>query len=741
MMQKEVSEECAPAQVAPTSPATSTLPNPQTASQPHPQTPSQPDQAEPSPVSCMSIYTTNGDPGSPLGSLTTHVDLAEGALPAVEPQAQEASTLEEDIQMTSQPQDDVHMDSQSQEEKLVDHMTPVKPPAMQDSDSKMHTPPPVTPSLAVDVAAQDADSKDASPESVSALPTPATTAPPSDRAPSPTPALFTLGRSAVAEHFKRARIFPKTRELMRYSSFTTSMIASRGFERGTLPMRQTTPPLLKRRYSIDVNTVNDWNIRRSSFKHEEVRHMYRSRFSSEQHTNKSQPETQLLDCRSLEVTNPFTTLMDLPIPARYLAFAPTWLLNPQYNTDIYLELGDATIRNDAFWFITVTSWRDWGNEVWMRDESIDMALEVLRREADCESHGIAIANSTMAQICYFAAFSEDSTSQEYDEYKARFRGKNWIFLVVNDAIGGIENGGTHWSLVAMDLKYRHAYYYDSLYNDRYHTDMGRDISLGMLNILGEKAHHWKYNVMHDCPNQNWDNQFELDSGACGPFVYKMTEILVDRIKEHRRMGREDECYIHIDWAFRAQFKAIFHSLEVRESIKRRIAQWKALTDTPKLVDQHDQGAIRDVRDIALDDGPVVSIEVPPPRPVLPFRREPHRAARHTNHYSQSHHRRGSNRDDAIEVKDSDSDLSSNVSSSGRTEVHDIELDDNPVSVPFENPDVIMSDDGTVEDDYDCHDNGISINRHAEFDEDASGGVNLPEDADDENEDHAVTRIA
>jgi hypothetical protein len=376
----------------------------------------------------------------------------------------------------------------------------------------------------------------------------------------------------------------------------------------------------------------------------------------------------------------------------------------------------------------------------MRDESIDMALEVLRRDADCDAHGIAIANSTMAQICYFAAFSEDSTSQEYDEYKVRFCDKYWIFLVVNDAIGGNENdgrSGTHWSLVAMDVRKKYAFYYDSLFKDSaYHQGMGCDISRGMLKILGEDERNWRYHIEKDCPNQNWQNQYDYDDGACGPFVFTMINILVERIKRFRRDGREHECWINIDRRFGSYFMTKFHSLRVREDIKMRIARWKAHTDGQQIADQYDQDAIRDVNDIVLDDGPVISFEVPR-RPVIPLRKVPRRPVRYTNHQG------GSSRKDAIEVEDSDSDLSSNASSSGHTEVHDIKLDDEPENDPFDDPDVdiVMNDENTVEDNYDYHHGGVSII----VNEDASEGhrtvPNSPEHSDKEAEVQAVTRLA
>lgn len=80
---------------------------------------------------------------------------------------------------------------------------------------------------------------------------------------------------------------------------------------------------------------------------------------------------------------------------------------PPFDADVYLELGAVMIHNDSFHYIGDTNWGN-DRDPWMRDESLDMALETLRLDLKCDDHAIAIANSTVAQICLFAAESEDS---------------------------------------------------------------------------------------------------------------------------------------------------------------------------------------------------------------------------------------------------------------------------------------------------------------------------------------------
>ncbi|KAF1834444.1 hypothetical protein BDW02DRAFT_579630 [Decorospora gaudefroyi] len=643
----------------------------------------------------MSASTNDGESGSAEGMQAVAPNSPDRAQPQIGSQTRMASSHQESAELASQSEVDVPSDSQLQGEACVDHMSSVSPPSTQDRDAKTSTTPSTTPPSTEYTVAICASAGAASPQKVASPPTPtaSTTASSSELTPSPPtgPHLPNMTPQAREARHLRTHIYQKTRQTIRVATNKMSLVAARGFERGILPTRQTVPPLLKRRYSIDANTTPNWstwlarNLKGGGI---EVHNMRKS--SVERSTNSGQRAPQNLQAHHLDPL-PTRAPWYMPDPSRYAAFATVWSDVP-FNTGIYLELGDVTLHNDAFWWIGATSATLAGPEVWMRDESLDMALEVLRRDANCDAHSIAIANSTMAQICYFAAMGGVGSMNEYVEYKMRFYEKQWIFLVVNDAIGCSENtgtSGTHWSLVAMDRRAKRTYYYDSLYvNNGHYQQIGQDISLGMLRILGEDLCEWRYQIAYNSPNHFLHNQFSLDGGACGPFVFKMVEMLVDRIKWFQSVGREDECCIDLEPDFPSLFKNAFHSQQVRFHIQKSIRRWKGIDVAPGIADLHDLNAIQGAG-VVLTNGPVVAFDIPR-RAVLSVAQQDRRTRKlRTRSRNRSLCRAGSTRETAIDVDDvdnvvgnmsDDSEASSNAtviiypSSDGPSEDETVDLD-------------------------------------------------------------------
>ncbi|KAI4920187.1 hypothetical protein J4E90_002327 [Alternaria incomplexa] len=518
--------------------------------------------------------------------------------------------------MPSQSQDNAPDPVQSPEQEHADNSHPPSPRSNQDHAGKMSTTPPVTP--------PHTPSMDEEPQSPSSSvssdwwtelgvppppPKPHTVMSP-DRA-----VLFKDISESLAKRKMQRNIFSKTRESMSYQGHGILVLSSRGFERDHLPTKQTRPPLLKRRYSVEVNTTTGWEQQTDRWEAAicQVKH-YQKPYFSEHFTHVTQTyDIPELSSKEVDPLPALAHWVQLPHPARYTAFAPAFSdhLEPPHNEGVFLTLGDVTLHNDSFNYIGATNARIYGQEVWMRDESLDMALEVLRHDYDCDAHKIGIANSTVAQICYFAQMS--GYTAEYEQYRSRYADKNWVFIVINDGIGGVENngyGGLHWSLAVLDRVSKTCYYFDSLFVKlKYYQDLGRDMSMGMLHILDENPEDWRYLEQFNSPDQNENNRFKDDGGACGPFVYKMSHLLILAIKRCQLEGREHHCDLKLPCGFPESFGEDFHSQEVRYEIQRRIARWAHKELSSRYVDEWDCAQIQGT-DAVLDDGPVVAFEVP-----------------------------------------------------------------------------------------------------------------------------------
>jgi hypothetical protein len=228
----------------------------------------------------------------------------------------------------------------------------------------------------------------------------------------------------------------------------------------------------------------------------------------------------------------------------------------------------------------------------MRGESFGMALEVLRRDMNCDVYDIGFADENAAQMMYAAMLSKDGHTCYYDTLRKQLDGKSWIFILMNDGIGGDVHGGSHWSLIVMDRIHKLVHYYDSfkIKEPKQHVIAG-DISCGLLAVLGEDASWWCFCVEWHSPNQFFHNQFIGDPGPCGPFVWKMSEKLVTRIKRHRDADNESGCSLALDEYFPALFMSSFNSLRVRIQMGRSIARWKAVTAAPIWMEVHDTAAL------------------------------------------------------------------------------------------------------------------------------------------------------
>jgi hypothetical protein len=413
-----------------------------------------------------------------------------------------------------------------------------------------------------------------------------------------------VGKSAKEVPYKR------TRQMMRGKTGSVTILAARGFERhGHAPTKKTTPPLLKRRYSIDVQVAG-----KAGWKDDfEVGHTHRPRSLSvciSQYTNGGQARAVSPSCDETEPAVQQEPTLPVPNPLRYELFSWREALYPPYNTKDYLTFGDSTLSNYHLHHMTDTT----GHEAWMADTSFNMALEVLCGNKDCHTHGIDIINSNITQMLHLAGNFGDGSESHYDFLRTRFEGKNWIFIPINDGLSDdpTDSGcGTHWSLLVMDRINKYAVYYDSM--DVQSTKMQRvatTVVRGLLEILKEPSKEWEWIPQTHSPNQWTHNQFEKDGGACGPFVWKMCDLLVGWIIHDQIAGREDETTLLLPPEFAGWFRERFHSLYVRRDMRKSIAHVKCGTVAAPLIEEHDQVAVAG-EDVVMSD------ELPPLYPIYP----------------------------------------------------------------------------------------------------------------------------
>jgi hypothetical protein len=377
-------------------------------------------------------------------------------------------------------------------------------------------------------------------------------------------------------------------------------------------------------------------------------------------------------------------VLPVPYPARYAAFGLESAMNPPLNDEPYLDFGDASITNADFLYMGVTDWRV-SSEVWMRDSSLNMAMQVLRRDEDCDSHGIGIANANTAQVVRFASGSQDGSGREYDPYRELYHDKRWIFVVINDAYGGESNegiNGSHWSLVAINRVRRRVHYIDSL--DVAHPsrrDNGFQVAEGLLLILDGVVERYDFRPEWHSPNQVIHNQ-GIDGGACGPFIYAMIEMMIHTIKTYQQYGREDQCRLDLDYNFPYVFRENFHSHFVRYNMKRRIARWKAMVDAALYTNYHDEIALRG-EPVEIVDGPAPDVQLPP----QPFRnagRDPKRTPPSRKRFA---HQRQSRSPDSDRYRHHYSDAESDNSSMRIVDVSDGERSGSAKSIRVNESDV------------------------------------------------------
>jgi hypothetical protein len=280
---------------------------------------------------------------------------------------------------------------------------------------------------------------------------------------------------------------------------------------------------------------------------------------------------------------------------------------PPDNFDTYVTLGDIVLDNASFLHML-----DYvGGRSWMDDSSVNVALEALCQMTDCTTNKIDVFNSNFVQVIYSIVRRGNPQSpdyihpgspgyvdqetlaaqSEYDFLRERFQDKRWIFVPINDGVDspvGSYDNGTHWSLALIDRVHRAAFYYDSMGVWGRQGQIAEKAVNVILMVLGEKFDQWAWLPQVNSPNQMHHNLFPRDKGPCGPFIFCMTQIMMNWIMIYQRSGREYDCNAGIDESFPAKFGSNFHSLRVRADMQNRIVHCKRVLESRRLIEEYDR---------------------------------------------------------------------------------------------------------------------------------------------------------
>lgn len=389
-------------------------------------------------------------------------------------------------------------------------------------------------------------------------------------------------------------IFANTKQTMREETSKMLFLASRGFERaGFAPTKKTSPPLRTRRYSIDVL------IKPQAFKKglqwETDGPCKASTAVQKHHESESRLRAE--------------TIQAFPEPLRYRELNIRARRPPPHDDETYLAIGDSVLPNTDFNYMLDCS----EGEAWMRDSALGMSLDVLQHVLECHKYGISIISPNAAQIIYLAARCDDADEASYDVYRHRLQDKRWIVLPINDGIGAYSDG-THWSLVIVDRVHKIGFYYDSM-GVNYHNRIQRlacDVSRGLLMVLREELLDWNFLPQEESPNQWWDNQFNHDRGACGPFVWKMVKLMIEKIIEYQLNGHEADCDLSLPRGFPRYFKSMFDSWLVRLEMQQFIKWVKTDQESLMSTEEHDQTAVEGENVVMSRERPAVYLEAERP---------------------------------------------------------------------------------------------------------------------------------
>lgn len=397
--------------------------------------------------------------------------------------------------------------------------------------------------------------------------------------------------TAKDAHYKRARIYPKTRVGIRQKTSTMFVASMRDYPGLHAPTKKTSPPFRKRRYSIDVNTEG-WNREKLTggsgvFSDDVVM----------ENTDFATPEIKHQEIELPVLRQPF---LSLPDPHRRIDMQRFRLTDaPKADFSTYLELDNSSLTNEDFNLIMDLK----GSEAWFRDSILDVALELLSKQYTCKENLVEIANSMVTLLLFHVGRDGDTDENDfanYNEEKKRFHDKHFIFLPINDGYISQDASainGTHWSFVVVNRLRGEAHYLDSYFSaNANHRRVAWCVVQGLGLLLSEEYH---FQTEFHVPHQWRTNREERDVGPCGPFVYAMIRIYLKYI---RYMQDGGEAYL-IDLRVPSDFAEgefwNFNSRDVRWKIRTEIAYARLYGLRDRLIAEHDRAALQDVEGVVV----------------------------------------------------------------------------------------------------------------------------------------------
>lgn len=222
------------------------------------------------------------------------------------------------------------------------------------------------------------------------------------------------------------------------------------------------------------------------------------------------------------------------------------------NNDVFATTEEAKVTNGDVYIVASSDGK------WLTDSVLRYVTQHLQSRFDPKGEHILLMSPSECQWISSVGQQNDIEITNLD--RSGYRGRRYLFLVVNDAeLGAL--GGSHWSLLVIDNETGRASHFNSLPSFKPQEDAAKRALAGIGRILERR---YILREEHQTPHQTKDNLAKTDSGACGPFVLFMMEHLLESIVESD--GRLKPKLQHQAWLpsdTRLTFDSMFEQRERR----------------------------------------------------------------------------------------------------------------------------------------------------------------------------------